>query len=99
MRVSSRFLALAMWWAKRSNRPLKGKFKCAEATCFPSGGNVESKMPSVCTTSGLLLLKTGMLSSSAKRALAGAASQCSAGCWLAVLVNPVRFSVAELLAG
>jgi hypothetical protein len=40
-----------------------------------------------------------MLSSSAKRALAGAASQCSAGCWLAVLVNPVRFPVAELLAG
>jgi len=82
-----------------SNRPLKGKFKCAEGTCFHSGGNVESKMPSVCTTSGLLLLKTGMLSSSAKRALARAASQCSAGWWLAVLVNPVRFPVAELLAG
>ena len=46
-----------------SNRPLKGKFKCAEGTCFPSAPNVESKMPSVCTTSGLLLLKTGMLSS------------------------------------
>ena len=63
MQVSSRFLALAMWWAKRPNRPLKGKFKCADATCFASGPNVESKMPSVCTTSGLLLLKTGMLSS------------------------------------
>ena len=46
-----------------SNRPLKGKVKCAEGTCLPSWGNVESKMPSVCTTSGLLLLKTGMLSS------------------------------------
>ena len=46
-----------------SNRPLKGKFKCAEGICFASGPYVESKMPSVCTTSGLLLLKTGRLSS------------------------------------
>jgi hypothetical protein len=83
-----------------SNRLLKGKFKCAEATCFASDPNVESKMPSVCTTSGLFLLKTGGCRVfPAKRALVGALSGFSAGCFLAVAANPVRFRVRGLLAG
>ena len=52
-----------MWWAKTSKRPSKAWLRWTEGTRLPSAGKVERRIPSVCTTSGLLLLKTKTASS------------------------------------
>ncbi len=52
----------AIWWENKSKRPFHKKFRCALGTFLPWGGNVDSRIPSLWTTSGLLLLNTGIAS-------------------------------------